>query len=131
VPVWRARALLSTWWEAGASPAGLLHAIDYHPDDPRTRRGDAFRGAKDRLRVIGHRLAPWQGRLAELPAAVAGISGDYITTQREALKTRTEAAAGRQAVTAVYSPAAQAARDAVAEHLQELRTRRRRPTNGR
>jgi len=28
VPLWRARALLKLWWDAGASPAGLLWAID-------------------------------------------------------------------------------------------------------
>ncbi|MDN5920169.1 MAG: hypothetical protein L0I76_34570, partial [Pseudonocardia sp.] len=85
VPLWRARALLCWWWQAGGSPAGLLWALDHHPDRPEHHRGDAFRGARDPLRVLGHRLAPWRGRLRELPAAVTGIRGDYPSMARGAL----------------------------------------------
>lgn len=85
VPLWRARALLCWWWAAGGSPAGLLWALDHHPDRPEHHRGDAFRGARDPLRVLGHRLAPWRDRLHELPAAVTGIRGDYPSMARAAL----------------------------------------------
>jgi len=77
VPLWRARALLRPWWDAGACPAALLHAIDHHPDNPDHHRGDALRGTRDPLRVLGARLRPWRGRLSELPARLAGIRGDY------------------------------------------------------
>uniref|UniRef100_UPI003F49B170 hypothetical protein n=1 Tax=Pseudonocardia sp. CA-138482 TaxID=3240023 RepID=UPI003F49B170 len=79
---WRARAQLKQWWDAGACPAGLLYAIDHHPDRPDYHRGDAFRGARDPLRVLGYRLKPWAGRLHELPAAVRGIPGDYTGARR-------------------------------------------------
>lgn len=82
VPLWRARALLLPWWEAGACPAALLWAIDHHPNNPHHHRGDALRGTRDPLRVIGARLRPWQGRLHELPATLAGLPGDYRTTQQ-------------------------------------------------
>lgn len=77
VPLWRARALLRPWWDAGACPAALLHAIDHHPDRPDHHRGDALRGARDPVRVLGARLRPWQDRLHELPAKLAGLPGDY------------------------------------------------------
>lgn len=80
VPLWRARALLHPWWDASVCPAGLLHAIDHHPDRPDHHRGDALRGARDPLRVLGARLRPWDGRLHELPARLAGLPGDYRTT---------------------------------------------------
>lgn len=80
VPLWRARALLLPWWEAGACPAALLWAIDHHPDRPHHHRGDAIRGGRDPLRVIGARLRPWQGRLRELPASLTGLPGNYRTT---------------------------------------------------
>jgi hypothetical protein len=81
VPRWRARAQLKRWWDAGACPAGLLYAIDHHPDRPDHSRGDAFRGARDPLRVLGYRLKPWQDRLDELPPSVRGIPGDYTRTR--------------------------------------------------
>lgn len=77
VPLWRTRALLKPWWDAGACPAALLHAIDRHPDRPDHHRGDALRGTRDPLRSIGARLRPWQGRLAELDAKLIGFRGDY------------------------------------------------------
>jgi hypothetical protein len=81
VPLWRARALLRTWWDAGACPAALLHAIDHHPDHPDHHRGDALRGGRDPLRILGARLRSWRGRLHELPARLAGLPGDYRATQ--------------------------------------------------
>ena len=75
VPRWRAHALLTVWWRAEASVAGLLHALDHHPDRPAAGRGDALRAARDPLAVLGHRLVPWRGRLGELPAAVASVDG--------------------------------------------------------
>lgn len=77
VPLWRARALLRPWWDAGACPAALLHAVDHHPDRPEHHRGDALRGVRDPLRVLGARLRPWRGRLHEMPATLAGIPGNY------------------------------------------------------
>ena len=82
VPRWRARALLIMWWRQGASPAGLLYALEHHPDQPQSRRGPAWRGARDPLRVLAHRLKPWDGRLGELPVTVRGLPGDYTQTYR-------------------------------------------------
>ena len=104
VVFWRARALLRPWWDARASPAGLLWAIDHHPDRPDHHRGDALRGARDPLRVLGARLRPWQQRLGELPRAVAGVPGDYRPADPQA-----------------------SAQAAVHEHLRQLRTRISRP----
>lgn len=131
VPLWRARALLQPWWEAGASPAGLLYAVDHHPDRPTHHRGHAFRGAHDRLRVLGHRLRPWHNRLAELPLAVTGIRGDYQKKQIPAAPTipphpsRAETD-GCQA----HAEARRAARAALDEHLRLLRERRARKKQG-
>lgn len=129
VPLWRARALLHRWWEAGVSPAGLVHAIHHHPDQPTVCRGDAFRGAKDQLRVLGHRLAPWQGRLTELPATVVGIRGDYLAAQHVALSERADHAAEerlRASFLPTSSPTARAAaRRELLEHLRERGHRRR------
>ncbi|WP_156934913.1 hypothetical protein [Pseudonocardia spinosispora] len=84
VVLWRAKAMLAGWWNAGACPAGLLHAVDHHPDQPDRHRGDAFRGARNPLRVLAHRLEPWAGRLAELPAPVRGVPGDYLIARGHA-----------------------------------------------
>ena len=71
LPHWRARGLLARWWQTeGACVAGLLHALDHHPDQPDTPRGDALRGARDPLAVLAWRLRPWQQRLHELPASL-------------------------------------------------------------
>ena len=77
VPRWRLRALFHPWWVDGWCPAAILWALHHHPDQPDHRRGDALRGARDPLRVLGHRLAPWTGRRHELPATLTGIPGDY------------------------------------------------------
>ncbi|NMH96490.1 hypothetical protein [Pseudonocardia acidicola] len=88
VPLWRARALLRPWWEAGACVAGILYALDHHPDRPDQHRGDALRGATDPLRVLGYRLKPWRGRLHELPPGVVGIRGDHLRLKAEAIARR-------------------------------------------
>lgn len=80
-PAWRARALLHQWWTEGACVAGLLYAIDHHPDQPTQHRGDALHGATDPLRVLGYRLRPWVGQLHRLPPHLAGRPGDYQTHQ--------------------------------------------------
>lgn len=85
VDVRRVHGLLLTWWDAGASPAGLLHMLDHHPDHPHQRRGPAFHGARDPLAVMGYRLAPWTGRISELPPHVQGRRGDYLTAQKARL----------------------------------------------
>jgi hypothetical protein len=124
VPLWRTRALLRPWWEAGASPAGLIYAIDHHPDDLHHHRGDAFRGARDPLRVLGHRLQPWRGRLTELPPTVRGIYGDYqnkLAPTRPIAEPPTRADPDRPIARAEVRQAARAALD---EHLRLLRERR-------
>lgn len=88
VALWRARALLHRWFEAGWCVAGLIHALDYHPDHPDQRRGDALRGAADPVRVLGHRLRPWTGRHPDLPAQLHGRRGDYQHAQAVALAAR-------------------------------------------
>lgn len=75
VPRWRAVAMLGPWFEAGWSVMGLLHAVDHHPDQPNRSRGDAARAARDPLRILGHRLSPWRGRLSDLPTALAAVDG--------------------------------------------------------
>lgn len=131
VPLWRTRALLRPWWEAGASPTGLLYAIDHHPDHPGDHRGDALRGAHDPLRVLGHRLQPWRGRLTELPPTVRGIYGDYRNEPNPVPpigQTRIRAKTDRACARAEVRRAARAALD---EHLQLLRQRRAKLRAGR
>ncbi|MGE0170937.1 MAG: hypothetical protein AB7P47_23220 [Nocardioides sp.] len=128
VPLWRARALLKPWWEAGASPAGLLHAIDYHPDHPTHHRGDALRAARDPLRVLGARLRPWRHRLTELPPKVTGIVGDYRVAQAQRIaRAAVEPSPDGPTCTtrSAASPATRAAARAdVEDHLRRLRQRR-------
>jgi hypothetical protein len=123
-PLWRTRALLRSWWDAGASPAGLLWAIDHHPDRPHHHRGHAFRGARDPLCILGHRLRPWRGRLLQLPLTVTGIRGDY-----QYKPATTMPIAQPQTCAEIDHPTAraevrQAARVALDEHLRLLRERR-------
>lgn len=96
VPLWRARALLRPWWDAGACPAALLHAIDHHPDHPTHHRGDLFRGIRDPLRVLGARLRPWQHRLGELPPELTGIPGDYRAAQAQRIARATRSRQSRR-----------------------------------
>jgi hypothetical protein len=79
--------MLAPWWATGWCPAALLWALDHHPDHPTHHRGDALRGARDPLRVLGHRLTPWQGRHHELPPGLTGIRGNYTHTTTPAKPT--------------------------------------------
>lgn len=125
VPAWRLRALLTCWWRAGACVAGLLHAVDHHPDQPDHLRGDALRGAHDPIRVLGHRLRPWLGRLDELPEHRQGRRGDYCAAQAARLERLTDAAAARPARPAPAATAARAAaRAAIRAQLDERRRQR-------
>ncbi|MBV9730229.1 MAG: hypothetical protein JO309_12660 [Pseudonocardiales bacterium] len=124
VPLWRTRALLRPWWEAGASPVGLLYAIDHHPDHPHHHRGDALRGAHDPLRVLGHRLQPWRDRLSELPPTVRGIHGDYQHKPATASPTAHPHARAKTDYPSARAEVRQAARAALDEHLRLLRQRR-------
>jgi len=103
-----ARMLLRVWWEAGACPAGLLWAIDHHPDRPDHHRGDALRGARDPVRVLGHRLRPWLGRLGELPRQYTGHRDDYVAAAAKRLEERVAAAEQRPAASTVFVPSASA-----------------------
>ena len=89
----RVHGLLLSWWDAGASPAGLLYMLDHHPDHPHLRRGPAFDGARDPLAVMGYRLAPWTARLTELPPTAQGHKGDYLAAQKARLAALIDAAA--------------------------------------
>ncbi|KAA1003897.1 hypothetical protein FVA95_29285, partial [Pseudonocardia sp. EV170527-09] len=51
IEIWRARALLKPWWDAGATVAGLRHALEHHPDRPDQPRGPVTTDARDPLRV--------------------------------------------------------------------------------
>ncbi len=53
---------------------------------------EALRGALDPIRVLGHRLRPWIGRLDALPAHLTGRHGDYLTQQARQLRRRIAAA---------------------------------------
>lgn len=126
VAFWRARAQFKRWWDAGACPAGLLYAIDHHPDRPDRHRGDALRGARDPLRVLGYRLKPWDGRIHELPIAVRGILGDYTALARPA--TRVEAPAPATPFTPSSSPTLRASlRAELAAELAAIQARRGHP----
>lgn len=73
VPLWRAAAMLSPWWQAGWCVSGLLYAIDHHPDRPGELRGDALRGARVPLAVLGYRLTAWRNREQELPEVLRSV----------------------------------------------------------
>lgn len=85
---WRAVAMLGPWFEAGWSVMELLHALDHHPDHPDTSRGDAARSARDPLRILGHRLAPWRGRVTDLPPTLAAVDGRARQARVAALENR-------------------------------------------
>ncbi|SFO39925.1 hypothetical protein SAMN05216207_105130 [Pseudonocardia ammonioxydans] len=120
IEIWRARALLKPWWDAGATVAGLLHALEYHPDRPNRRRGDLSAGARDPLRIIGARLRPWRGRLGEIRAVQIGRMRTGTT------QTPTPAVALDPAM--LDQPAGRSARraaqEALSEHLRRLREAR-------
>ena len=122
IKIWRARALLKRWWDAGACVAGLLYAAEFHPDRRDVSRGDVARGVNDPIAVLGARLRPWQGRLNELPAHVTGHRMHLAPPS----KPTPPAAATAAIAQAVAEPAARAmAREALRQHLDELREKRR------
>ncbi|MFC5212083.1 hypothetical protein ACFPM0_36840 [Pseudonocardia sulfidoxydans] len=124
-PLWRARALLKGWWDQGACVAGVLYALEHHPDRLESRRGAVTKGSTDVLRVIGYRLKPWTGRLAELPPEVIGHRGDYRARQASQLAARVRGSATSRTQTPDrVSPGQLAARAAWAEHRRALRQRR-------
>jgi hypothetical protein len=127
----RVRGALKQWWLAGACVAGLLWAVDHHPDRPAHSRGDAFRAARDQVALLGYRLAPWQDRLHELPAAVTGHRGDYRSVQAERLTERLRIAEQAEVYHSPTSTSAtrEAAKVALAGHLS-VRTKRRRTAQG-
>ena len=124
VPQWRAHALLTIWWRAGASVAGLLHALDHHPERPNQTRGDALRAARDPLAVLGYRLTPWRGRLDELPAVVASVDGVERRRQAAARETMVDDLPGRVVHRQTASPAARAAARADLDRVLRRRPRR-------
>lgn len=122
IEIWRARALLRPWWEAGASVAGVLYALEHHPDRRDRPRGDVAQGARDPLRIIGARLRPWSGRLRELPASAVG----HRTSGNEPARTPPVISVDRSLLDRPAGRAArQAAREALSVHLEQLRQRRR------
>ncbi|WP_158703313.1 hypothetical protein [Pseudonocardia dioxanivorans] len=116
---------MKPWWDAGSCVAGLLHALDHHPDHPTVNRGPVNENASDILRVMGYRLKPWHGRLAELPAHVTGHRGNYRHHQAQRLARLLSEPARETPRHIPRAPdAQQAARYAVAEHLRALKARR-------
>lgn len=86
-----------------------------------------MRGAQDPIAVMCARLRPWQNRLNELPAELAGYWGDYRVTR--ARWGDRAAAEGRCVEHLPTSTAVRAeAQLAVRRHFAELAQRR---TNGR
>ncbi|MBP2371652.1 hypothetical protein [Pseudonocardia parietis] len=126
IEIWRARALLKPWWDAGATVAGLLHALEYHPDRPDRRRGDIGSGARDPLRIIGARLRPWRGRLGEIRAVQIGrmrhSTAPVAEPQIGIDRTLLDRPAGRGA--------RQAAQEALSEHLRRIREARGQQPHG-
>ncbi|GAA1838664.1 hypothetical protein GCM10009772_15440 [Pseudonocardia alni subsp. carboxydivorans] len=132
IEIWRARALLKPWWEAGATVAGLRHALEHHPDRPDQARGPVTTDARDPLRVMGARLRPWRGRLHEIRAVQIGRMRSIAAAGPERReppvlhrgaepvvkldRALLDRPAGREA--------RQAAREALSEHLRQLREAR-------
>lgn len=117
VPLHRAHGLLTPWWRDGVCLAGLLHALDHHPDHPNHPRGDALRAARDPLAVLGHRLMPWRGRLGDLPPELHSVDPDERRTR-----------AAKRAATLNEPPApcaAPASRAAIAEARRLFTSRSR------
>lgn len=120
----RVHGLLRPWWDQGWCIAGLMHAIDHRPDG--TRLGDAVRGARDPLAVIGSRLSPWRDRHHALPITMRGIKGDYQDAQRQRLRRLTRAGCSTTppALAAASADVRAAAKAALQDHLRELSRRR-------
>lgn len=129
IEIWRARALLKPWWDAGANIAALLHAIEYHPDRPGCRRGDVGRGATDALRIVGARLRPWRGRLGEIPAAAVGQMMRHDAAAAPSRAARPVPLATELLDRPAGSGARLAAREALRVHLDQLRARRTQHTD--
>lgn len=132
IEIWRARALLKPWWEAGATVAGLRHALEHHPDRPDQPRGPVTTDARDPLRVMGARLRPWRNRLHEIRAVQIGR---MRSTTASASGCRQPPVLQRGAGPVVQLDRAlldrpagrgarQAAREALSEHLRQLREAR-------
>jgi hypothetical protein len=122
----RLHGLLKPWWTAGICVAGLFWMLDHHPDEPEKTRGDAVRGARDPVAVIGSRLAPWAGRTSELPSAVQGRRGDYQAAQQARLQhrlTRAHTTAALPHCPTAGADVRAAAQAALRAHLEHLRTR--------
>jgi hypothetical protein len=117
IKIWRARALLKRWWDDGASVAGLLYAVEFHPDRRGNPRGDLTRNVNDPLAVLGARLRPWQGRLSELPG--------HVTGHRMAVASRPAEEPVREPTVAAERRVRALAREALQQHLDELREKRR------
>jgi hypothetical protein len=73
---------------------------------------------------LGYRLQPWRGRLAELPATVRGIYGDYRNTPSPARPVAESEVLTQPARSCARAEVRQAARAAVDQHLRLLRQRR-------
>lgn len=116
--------LLKSWWQAGTCVAGLLWAIDHHPDTPQVPRGDALRGARDPIAVLGHRLSPWVSRTSELPTSVHGRRGDYLAAQARRLAAATGAPTRPPAGIAASGQVRAAAQAALRDHLANQRRKR-------
>ena len=117
ITIWRARALLKQWWDDGVSVAGLLYAVEFHPDRQETSRGDITTGVKDPIAVLGARLRPWQGRLGELPA--------HVTGHRMTVEPQPARRPVQEPVLIAEPGVRQLAREALRQHLEELREKRR------
>ncbi|WP_227013417.1 hypothetical protein [Pseudonocardia sp. EC080619-01] len=130
IEIWRARALLKPWWEAGATVAGLRHALEHHPDRPDHLRGPVTTDARDPLRVMGARLRPWRGRLHEIRAVQigrmrTGHAPDDRQTPVPHRRTATVVGLDRALLDRPAGRGArQAAREALSEHLRQLREAR-------
>ena len=122
---WRAVAMLGPWFKAGWSVMGLLHALDHHPDRPDVSRGDAARSARDPLRVLGHRLGPWRGRLSDVPATLAAVDG-HARRMRVATLAEAAVATGHRAVKVRPAAATAAVRAAARSDLGRVLNERRR-----
>ena len=132
IEIWRARALLKPWWEAGATVAGLRHALEHHPDRPDQLRGPVTTDARDPLRVMGARLRPWRGRLHEIRAVQIGrmrsTTGPAPERRQPPVLQRGAGPVVKLDRALLDRPAGrgarQAAREALSEHLRPLREAR-------
>ena len=130
VVAWRAHGLLTRWWTQGACVAGLLHALDHHPDHPQRGRGDALRAARDPLCVLGHRLGPWSRRLDELPGPVQAVHPADRRARAEALNAAVEVSQTRSSRVLHRPTSSSAVRTAALAALADQVGQRRRAVRG-